>query len=63
MMEDHLEYLCELLTTVGKYLDHRDAKVNYFYIMIRNNLFIILTQKVIKLLLSNFQTSNKYLLA
>ena len=26
-LEDHLECLCKLLTTIGKDLDHQDAKV------------------------------------
>ena len=27
-MEDHLECLCKLLSTIGKDLDHADAKVS-----------------------------------
>ena len=29
-MEDHLECLCKLLTTIGKDLDHHDAKVSLY---------------------------------
>jgi len=41
-MEDHLECLCKLLTTIGKDLDHRDAKVSLFCAIVWNILLKLL---------------------